>query len=101
MTTSIARKIFQWALMLALGVTGLLLSVASGAAHDPGRVGAVFPPWWSSAQALDAGSRAGHVMSVGMFPSVLVVQSARPGLRERLRAAGAMILIDSTGAILC
>jgi hypothetical protein len=101
MTISIARNVCQVALILAIGAAGLLLSIASSAARDPGRVGVMFPPWWSPARALDAGSRAGHVMAVGVIPSILVVQSERPGLRDRLRAAGAVILLDSTGAILC
>jgi len=101
MTTSISRNVCQATLILVIGAGGLLLSVASGAERDPSRVGVMFPPWWSSARTLDAGSRAGHVLSVGALPSVLVVQSDRPGLRDRLRAAGAMILLDSTGAVLC
>jgi hypothetical protein len=89
---------------IALGAACATLVMAMSAVAAPAgatRVAAVFPPWWSSAQAADAAAAAGDIAGAGAHPSILIVSSATPGLSERLRDAGAMILLSPGLAGLC
>lgn len=74
-----------------------------------GPVAAVFPPWWSARRALAATVLAQAVMvRAGAWPALVVAADASPrpdapapadaagapGLGERLRAAGAWLILD-------
>ena len=76
-------------------------SVEAGVAANAQAVAAVFPPWWSAAKVLAAAAEAGEVVDVGASPAVLIVRSQQPGLQGRLRAAGAILLLDPRGAGAC
>lgn len=91
------------AVVVGLAVAGSLLAVA-GLANAPSRpdsFAAVFPPWWSGPQAAGAAARAGDIAGVGALPFILILKSRTPGLGERLRRAGALILLDPRAAGLC
>ena len=66
----------------------LSLSMAPPAA---GPVAAVFPPWWDSAQVLQAAAAAGPVVRFGALPFIVVVV---PEHRHLLRPAGAWLVLD-------
>ena len=48
-----------------------------------------------------APAMAGEIVDAGAFPFILIVQSDRPGLADRLRAAGALLLVNPLGASGC
>ena len=74
-----------------------------------GPMAAVFPPWWDARRSFEATALAQAVMvRAGAWPAVVVAADALPGgdgppaagaarvpgLGERLRAAGAWLLLD-------
>ena len=75
------------------------LVAAAGAAAVPGggdvAVAAVFPPWWTRAEAATAVARAdGLNVREGGLSTVLIFRSADPDFADRLRAHGALLLVD-------
>lgn len=84
-------------LCLVICVAGAAVSLSTGAPNDDSAVVAVFPPWWPSSRAVAAASDVGAIVDGGAFPFVLIVQSQNPGLGERLRAAGALLLLNPLG----
>lgn len=62
-------------------------------------VAAVFPPWWAREDAAAAVAGAdGLIVREGAVPTILVVRPSRPGLAERLRTHGALLIIDPLAA---
>jgi hypothetical protein len=88
---------FSFLFCLVIGVVGLAGSIAAGTPKDGDAIVAVFPPWWPASRTFNAASNAGAIVNDGAFPFVLIVQSPRPGLGARLRAAGALLLLDPLG----
>ncbi len=72
-------------------------------APRPGQpVLAVFPPWWSRAEALQAMIAAdGDLVSPGRWPDMLTAASSRAGLGKRLHRQGAWLLLDPRGLAGC
>lgn len=87
-------RVFPILLCLALPLSGIAVSVSMAAPNEEGAVAAVFPPWWSASRAFAAASNAGDVLNSGTFFFVVVVQSQRPGLGDRLRSEGALLLLN-------
>jgi len=87
-------RAFSLLLWLIIGVAGLAGSISAAAPNDAGGIAAVFPPWWSASRAFAAAASAGDVLNGGAYGFVLIVQSRRPGLGARLRAAGALFLLN-------
>ncbi len=99
--TGIARS---WPLPAALLAVSLIGSASLGMpAAAPGRpVAVLFPPWWGSAVSLGAAAAAGgSVLELGRLPGLVVARSDNPDFSARLRAAGALVLIDPRGLGLC
>jgi len=92
-------------LVLAVGatvLTTLFATVAAGAApRDPARIAAVFPPWWTPAQAASAAASAGQIAGAGGVPFILILRGEPDALGPRLRAAGAWLLLDPDAAGVC
>lgn len=86
-----AIKIVLCLLIGLVGLTGSLLAVQP---NSQGVIAVVFPPWWSASRSLAAAGEAGDVLRGGAFSFVLIVVSQRPGLESRLRAAGALMILD-------
>ena len=64
-----------------------------GAEGEP--VAALFPPWWRAERVLAAAlGTEGAILRTGGLAGVLVVQSPEPGFADRLRAAGAWVLLN-------
>lgn len=83
-------------------LTTLFATVAAGAApRDPARVAAVFPPWWTPAQAASAAASAGQIAGAGGAPFILILRGEPDALGPRLRAAGAWLLLDPDAAGRC
>jgi hypothetical protein len=82
-----------------VGLAAVVLGAA--APRDPGAVAAVFPPWWSQVQALNAAATAGDIQRTGGLATIVVIHGDPKTLADRLRRAGALLLLDPVGAGLC
>lgn len=65
-------------------------------------VAAVFPPWWDRGEAAAAVAAAdGLIVREGALGSILIVRPTDPFLAERLRANGAVMILDARAARGC
>lgn len=90
---------------VALGVVGVVVSLFAAVAVEaqprtPGRVAAVFPPWWSPAEVMGAAGSAGAISGVGAAPFIVVLRGDAD-LHQRARSAGAFLLLDPALAGAC
>lgn len=81
------------ALLALLALAAELPPAAAGART----VTAVFPPWWSTGRVWRAAGSAGAVVNGGASSFVLVLHASTPGLADRARRAGALLLLDPRG----
>jgi hypothetical protein len=84
-----------------VSLAGIFAVLAASPEADAQSAAAIFPPWWSPAQAFAAAGSAGEVARKGAFSSVLIVHSTEPALAERLRKAGALLILDPIRLALC
>jgi len=73
----------------------------SAAPNDPSRIAAVFPPWWTAAQAVRAASASGRILGVGGAPFVVILQGDPRTLAAHARAVGALFILASNPAGFC
>ena len=96
-----ARRLLPIALCLVISMAGIAASLGASQRHpDPSQensIVAVFPPWWPASRSLMAASEAGAVLDSGAYSFVVVVKSKGPNFVGRLRAAGALLLLDPLG----
>lgn len=105
------RRFADVAGSVALGAAGVLLSLFAAIAVDaqprtPGRVAAVFPPWWSPAQIFGAAGSAGDIAGAGGAPFIVILRVSADDLEpsnlsRRAREAGALLLLDPALAGAC
>ncbi len=86
---------------LLMSLTGIVAVFAGSTPGDPHSAAAIFPPWWPAAKAFEAAGSAGEVARIGAFSSVLVVHSKEPALVDRLRKAGALVVLDPVQLAAC
>lgn len=84
-----------------VSLTAIVAVFAGSPPGDSQSAAAVFPPWWSAAKAFEAAGSAGEVARTGAFSSVLIVHSKDPALADRLRKAGALLVLDPVRLALC
>jgi hypothetical protein len=109
--TPATRRFAAVAGPVALATLGILLSLFAAVAVDaqprtPGRVAAVFPPWWSAAQIIGAAGSAGDIAGSGGAPFIVILRAPSNDLRpadlsRRARDAGALLLLDPALAGAC
>ncbi|MBA4011395.1 MAG: hypothetical protein C0481_05965 [Phenylobacterium sp.] len=75
--------------------------VLAAAPRDPKVAAAVFPPWWSRSAALAAADDAGEILAVGRAPFIVIVRSIDGDVAPRLRATGALLVLDPQAAGPC
>jgi hypothetical protein len=81
------------ALLLASWMVIAALSLRAGPGAEA--VAVIFPPWWSSRQAvLAAASADATIIRMTAFPAILVVRPDEHEGLTRLRQAGAWLTID-------
>lgn len=90
-----------WVPAAGLMIVGLFVTVALAATPgNGGRMTAVFPPWWSQADAFAAAARAGRPIAAGGLEFIILVGDAdgasQSGLSQRLRDEGALVLMDGS-----
>ena len=84
-----------------ISLAGMLVMFDAPAGRNPQTAAAVFPPWWSAAEAFAAAGSAGEVARAGALSSILIVHSKEPALADRLRKAGALLVLDPERLALC
>lgn len=90
------------ALAATASLFGLGVVVLAGLGpREAGSAAAIFPPWWSQARVIEAAASAGDIVSRGGAGDVVLVRGDPATLRTRLRAAGALLLLDPQTAGLC
>ena len=83
-------------------IKGSTLIVAIGAASpDSEFAAALFPPWWRANRAFEAAASAGAGVGVGLWPSILIVRGRTEDLSARLRAAGAVLVVQAGAFVPC
>lgn len=88
-------QLWIWAPPVFLGLASLL--IASLAMLQPGdatNVVAIFPPSWSAEKSVIAASSVGPVLGSGAFPFMVAVKGEARNYEEKLRAAGAILVVD-------
>ena len=90
-------------ILVAIMTLAVAAASATAVPTDPeAGVAAVFPPWWQREQAAAAVADAdGLIVREGALPTILVVRPGRPGLAERLREQGALLILDPLAARGC
>ena len=73
-------------------VASLVAALPGPAFGRSGSIAAVFPPWWHQARVFEAAAGAGPLLNTGQASFVVVVGFSDPGVVDRLRSAGALIL---------
>jgi hypothetical protein len=85
-----------------IAFASLMVSSAGALAPaNPQNLLAVFPPWWSRAHVFAAASPAGAVAGFGPLPFLVAVESREPRLSDRLKASGALLLLDASSFRFC
>jgi len=101
----IARKsqtFWNWAPPITLLIASLTVcALVSLRPRDPERLVAIFPPWWSVGQSLTAASLVASVSGLGAFSFIVAVRGTQADLASRLRAAGALLVVDGTRFKFC
>lgn len=100
------RRLAAVAGPLVLSSLGVALSLFAAVAVDaqprtPGRVAAVFPPWWDAAQVMSAGATAGDIAGAGGLSFIVILRGDPATLNQRARTAGALMLLDPALAGVC
>lgn len=88
----------------AAGLALAAACVAAAIQYQPAQADfatAVFPPWWTSRQAVGAAGSVGDILSVGGFARAVAIRSDIPDLAGRARRAGAILVLSGTTAGLC
>ena len=72
------------------------LAMIPALAPQPGArdVAAVYPPWWSSTQALEAASRDAQIIRPGGQAYIIIVRAPTKVARQKLQAGGAVLLLN-------
>ncbi|MFX4219952.1 MAG: hypothetical protein ACMVO3_02600 [Thalassobaculum sp.] len=95
---SLAPATLAGAAMLVAATVGGLAPDADGT----GPVAAVFPPWWSTRDVMAGLARTdAAILREGFSSSIILASSPTPGLADRLRAAGAILVLDPQAAAGC
>ncbi len=79
-----------------------LFGVLAPRSDAGGRVAAIFPPWWDARDVMAGLTDAdASILRQGAIPAVVLLSSDRPGLPQRLRQAGALLIVDPKAAAGC
>ena len=91
-----------WCLAVMMVVaTALPTALFAARPIDLHRAAGLFPPWWSQRTVLEAASGAGMLVAQGTLPFIAIVQTPEADVGQRLRKAGALIVIDARFAAFC
>lgn len=95
-------SVLSFAPAAVAGAAMLVAAAVGGLAPDEdgtGPVAAVFPPWWSARDVMVGLARTdAAILREGFNASIVLASSPTPGLADRLRAAGALLVLDPQAA---
>ena len=77
-----------------MAIGSFAVSLTASVRPDTAAAAAVFPPWWRPGEIFAAAAANGRVVQLGASAAIVLVRSDQPGLPARLRAAGALIVLD-------
>lgn len=80
---------------------GATVSVVDAQPRTPGRVAAVFPPWWDDARVVASAGTAGDIAGAGGASFIVILRGDPATLNQRARTAGAWLLLDPALAGAC
>ncbi len=101
-STASVRSAWLQAGFLLLVSSVVIAALSMQARSGAEAVAAIFPPWWSAQQAMQATAAAGaSVIRTGVIPAIMVVQPAQDDGLTRLRAAGAWFAMDPQAVAAC
>jgi hypothetical protein len=83
-----------WSLPAVLCLAAAAALPLGSPAPAEGPVAALFPPWWRAADVFAAAGSAGLIVRPGPVSFVVIVAPEAGRIAERLRAAGAILVID-------
>ncbi|ORE97819.1 hypothetical protein ATO4_07765 [Aurantimonas sp. 22II-16-19i] len=87
--------------MMVTGSLAMLVAMLPGPTFgQDASVAALFPPWWPQERVLRAATSAGDLVDSGGWTSVVVLRFGDSRLPDRLREAGALIVLDA-GSLGC
>ena len=90
----IDHRAFLFAIAVALG-SAAPLGWLQARPRDGQNVAAVFAPWLGTERAFGlVASAGGEIVRTGFIGTILVAHSDSPGFAERLRSAGAWMVVD-------
>ena len=72
----------------------MIASLAILQPGDASNVMAIFPPSWNAERSVIAASSVGLVLGSGSFPFMVAVKGEAVDYEEKLRAAGAILVVD-------
>ena len=84
---------------MAVSIVSPLVPLATAPHSD--FVAAVFPPWLSTAAIIERAGSAGAIAGLSRLPFIVFVQSKLPELSERLKAEGAIAVLDGSFLSIC
>ena len=85
----------MWFAMMLVSIAALLAALPEPAFGRSDSVAAMFPPWWSQEHILASAAKVGPLLDVGGWSSVALFAFTDPGLPDRLRRSGAILVIDA------
>ncbi|MCQ8782186.1 hypothetical protein [Mangrovibrevibacter kandeliae] len=88
------RATLSWSLGVAIAGLGLLAALPRPVFARSQTVAAFFPPWWTPGEVVSAAAAAGDFIGNGSLGSVAVLRFADAELPDRLRRAGAFLVLD-------
>lgn len=86
--------------IVTIAVTLAPAALAMTRPSNPFQVAAVFPPWWSRQRMNYAVGEAGAISAYGGVGAIAVVHGGND-LPQRLRRAGAWLILDPQAAVFC
>lgn len=87
---------------IGMAVAGLVFCAqASLAPTDPLTVSAIYAPWWSEEAVFLAASRQGAILGIGPRSYLITVRGADNTLATRLRASGAIAVVNPSNPLFC
>jgi len=87
--------VVAWGVVPFVMFASLVAAIPGPAFGRSDSIAAVFPPWWHQGRVFEAASGAGPLLDTGRASFVVIVGFSDPGVAARLRAAGALILVDA------
>ena len=84
-----------WVMMVTASLAMLVAALPGPSFGQDASIAALFPPWWSQERVLRAATSAGDLVDSGGWTSVAVLRFADNRLPDRLRKAGALLILDA------